>query len=87
MRKCSYLKVGNAVKCGTKEELFFTDRHYVIEKDGIEFRLRPLGDKARENDAVFTSVMNAVYWKYADELVEEKAEPEVKRGPGRPKGA
>ena len=63
------IKLGNAVKVGNSEGVFFQSDKYVIEKDGYEIRIQEISS----GQTSFTTVFNAVFWTRKMEIVQQVA--------------
>ena len=63
------IKLGNAVKVGNSEGVFFQSDKYLIEKDGYEIRLQEISS----GQTSFTTVFNAVFWTRKMEIVQQMA--------------
>jgi len=67
--KLERIKLGNAVKVGNSEGVFFQSDKYVIEKDGYEIRIQEISS----GQTSFTTVFNAVFWTRKMEIVQQMA--------------
>jgi hypothetical protein len=64
MVKLKSLKLANAVKCGTKEELFLSDRDYDMElHNAMVIKITAL----QVRQTTYTTLMNTVWWMQAEE--------------------
>lgn len=56
--KISYVKLANAIKCGTKTADNLLEKDFDMTLDGVVIRVT----EKKSNKSVFTSLFNAVYW-------------------------
>ena len=68
MKKLRCVKLANSIKCGTREDTFFSESQYEIFFD---MPLIAIKDPKTE-DVTETSIYNAIYWKSVQEAPAKK---------------
>lgn len=80
-RKLKHLRVFNAIKCGGREDTFFTSEGFDIT---LEETLMIRIENRKGGQRVYTSLFNVTFWDFDDDAKAEVTELAEKRGPGRP---
>lgn len=73
MTKLKYIRLANSVKCGPREETYFTDKDFDLTLvDAIKIRVVHRATKQQR----MTSLFNAIFWEEHEDAPED-AEPQT----------